>query len=156
MKFERSLCTGLLLACSLSMSTGCGIDGDAPLTEQEPKKDAQTLAPEPTRLAPLDDHAGHDHTLGIRQIIRDMRTQPGDIPSDTSTHLTFEQPIMQVGLWLDGEAPEEPEFRTRGIDGVWSEWSSAEVTWSEDRFHVARAILAAPALEIEFRAGASH
>lgn len=155
MKFERSLCTGLLLACSLSMSTGCGIDGDAPLTEQEPKKDAQTLAPEPTRLAPLDDHAGHDHTLGIRQIIRDMRTQPGDIPSDTSTHLTFEQPIMQVGLWLDGEAPEELEFRTRGIDGVWSEWSSAEVTWSEDRFHVARAILAVPALEIEFRAGAS-
>ena len=155
MKFERWVCTGLLFACSLSMGAGCGVDEEAPLTQDKPAKGIQTPAPEAARIAKLDDHAGHDHTLGIRQIIRDAHQQPGDIPSDASTHLTFERPIMQVGLWLDGDAPESLEYRVRGLDGVWSSWSSPEVTWSEEIFHVARAILTEPAVEIEFRGGAS-
>lgn len=156
MKFGKWVWAGLFLA----LSAGCGLEKNDGVIDQTPAQDRADIAGVQTPadlLTPIhvDDHAGHDHTFGVRKLILDTKQQPGDIPSEGSTHITFDAPIMQIGLWLDGDAPESLELRTKGLDGVWSSWSGAEITWSEGYFHVGRAILTEPAIEIEFRGGAS-
>ena len=68
----------------------------------------------------------------------------------TTRHLIQGAPVSQLGFWLKGELDATPRWRARGVDGLWTQWSEIEVTWTEADLHVGRALMSAPAIELEF------
>ncbi len=111
---------------------GCG-RGEAPAVDQSAWAPAQ--AP---RAA-----AGHDG--GLERFVR----------AGVQERTVFEAgaEIRQLGFMLDGEDPWALRFRALWEDGTWSDWTEVEVTYSEGEMHVARALLAEPALRVEIDAG---
>jgi MYXO-CTERM domain-containing protein len=83
---------------------------------------------------------------GLRRFVREGEVE----------RAVFEPPsgaARQLGFMLEGEDPWALRFRAQWEDGRWSDWTEVEVTHSEGRLHVARALLAEPAVRVELDAG---
>ena len=66
-------------------------------------------------------------------------------------HVRLGRPVQQLGLWITGRPGPDFGVRSRGLDGVWSDWVPAEITWQEGELGVGRVFLLTPAMEVEYR-----
>ena len=143
---ESTIALALLLAgCAQGLPEAPG----APDAEGAPAATTEALDAE---IAPPD-YLHADHVVGQRVLLERGQLRPGDLLSEQTHHLVPAQPVLQAGLLLEGPKPRSLQWRARGLDGVWTRWAPAEITWSEDELHVGRLLLGQPATELEWRGG---
>lgn len=141
----------LILLCTLTSSlaaSSCQLDSPT-----EPRPDAA----KPARHVALPEQEAHEHGFAAHVLI-DRGEPSGAVASQQGTFLlsNLSQPVQQLGFLLtatsEEQAPPTMQWRGRGLDGIWTAWQDAEITWKEGRLMVGRAALAHPADEIELRA----
>ncbi len=130
MRNQAGLCL-VGVVCVAAM--GCG-QGEAPAVDRV----AWAPAPQATLQAPHGDG-------GLQRFVRAGVTERAVFEVDGV--------VRQLGFLLEGEDPWALRFRVEWSDGRWSDWTEVEVTHSEGRLHVARALLAEPGVRVELDAG---
>lgn len=119
-----------------------------------------TASQEPTPAEPLAqrDYAPddvHEHGFARYELLPTLTQDAPIFQQNQSFIITPEQPVAQVGLMLTSSSADVTQplrWRARGLDGLWTDWFTAEITWQEDTLMVGRILLAAPAQEIEIEA----
>ena len=66
-----------------------------------------------------------------------------------------EETFRQVGLMITADKAPALRYRVQGVDGSWTNWAKAELTWSEAPLHNARILLDSEATALELRGARS-
>lgn len=138
---QRSLC---IRSCAVALCAlpvfGCALD--APTPER------------PAAARAVAEQEVHAHGFATHRLLDEGVPHTTWHTGARYFSLIPEQPVWQVGLLLDGEPDmSEPPvmWRARGVDGLWTGWHTAEITWQEDRLSVGRIAFAEPGTDIELR-----
>jgi MYXO-CTERM domain-containing protein len=138
---QRSLClrSCVVALCALPVF-GCALDAPTPERASAPRAVAEQEV--------------HAHGFATHRLLEQGIPHAALHAGARHFSLIPEQPVWQVGLLLDGEPDmSEPPvmWRARGVDGIWTGWHTAEITWQEERLSVGRIALAEPGTDIEIR-----
>lgn len=142
-----------LLSSVLVLQGACQLDQSDSQRLVLPHDDDEALSLQAT--APEQDV--HEHGFASHLLVEHGEPSP-------TTHLAGQEsfllsdlahPVQQLGFLLSASSSEEEDaavrWRARGLDGIWTSWQDAEITWTEGRLMVGRAVMARPADEIEVR-----
>ena len=106
-----------------------------------------TEAPQQPEAAPRisDEGDSHDHVteLTSNEAVRELF-------KDGVARIEDEHAFQQVGFMIISSEQPALQYRVQ-VSSSWSDWSAAEITWSEDELHNARILLDAKASALELR-----
>lgn len=142
----RDIYTIRLFTALMLASAGCA---EAPDAEEASGQAAGLVAPLPFEARPV----------MIEPADADPDVFPGMYMADAAAVERFfaaggriveaSRPFQQINWFYDATSDAAPRYRVRWASGAWSAWREAEVTWAEGAMHNARALLEAPAVEVE-------